>query len=72
MGGGSVGSRGGGSSEGGGVVCGSAGEKYLVILGGRVRFRLVVEGGGLESGVEGRLREVWMSSWRNACGREGC
>ena len=40
--------------------------------GGRVRFRLEVVGGGLESEVEGRLKEVWMSSCRNACGRKGC
>ena len=67
LGGGSVGSGRGGGGEGGG-----AGAKYVVILGGRVRFRLVVVGGGLESEVEGRLKEVWMSSCRNACGREGC
>ena len=72
MGGGSVGSGRGGGGGGGEVGCVGAGEKYVVILGGRVRFRLEVVGGGLESEVEGRLKEVWMSSWRNACGREGC
>ena len=72
LGGGSAGSGGGGGGEGGEVGCVDASEKYVVILGGRVRFRLEVVGGGLESEVEGRLKEVWMSSWRNACGREGC
>ena len=72
MGGGSVGSGRGGGGEVGRVGSVGAGAKYVVTLGGRDRFRLVVVGGGLGSGVEGRLKEVWMSSWRNACGREGC
>ena len=71
MGGGSAGSGRGGGVEGSEAGCVGASEKYVVILGGRVRFRLVVVGGGVESEVEGRLKEVWMSSWRNACGREG-